>query len=89
MCNVCGFKAKNEPNIKRHMRDKHDIVSVSTSPPPKKTKVEGEVIIGVIAAIFVNDVLHFSRGQVVHTPLIGSCMSTKTNKDFVKGKTKR
>ena len=38
-CNVCGFVAKSEPNIKRHMRDKHDITSVSTSPPPKKTKV--------------------------------------------------
>ena len=33
-----------------------------------KKSEKGEVIIGVIAAIFVNDVLHFSRGQVVHTP---------------------
>ena len=38
-CEVCGFIAKSEQNIKRHMRDKHDIMSVSTSPPPKKTKV--------------------------------------------------
>ena len=38
-CNVCGFVANSEPNIKRHMRDKHDIMSVSTSPPLKKTKV--------------------------------------------------
>ena len=44
-CNVCGFKATSELNIKRHMRDKHDILSVSTSPPPKKPKVQGVVIL--------------------------------------------
>ena len=42
-CNVCGFVAKSEPNIKRHLRDKHNIMSVSTSPPLKKTKVRVEL----------------------------------------------
>ena len=38
-CEVCGFTAKSEQTIKRHLRDKHDVMSVSTSPPPKKSKV--------------------------------------------------
>ena len=38
-CPNCDFKAKNELELKRHKRDKHDILSVSTSPPPKKTKI--------------------------------------------------
>ena len=47
-CEVCGFIAKSEPNIKRHLRDKHGVMSVSTSPPPKKTKV-------VVEDKFLND----------------------------------
>ena len=38
-CNVCGFVARSELTIKRHLRDKHDITTVSTSPPQKKTKI--------------------------------------------------
>ena len=29
-CEVCGFTAKSEQTIKRHLRDKHDVMSVST-----------------------------------------------------------
>ena len=38
-CPTCNFEVNNELQLKRHKRDKHDIQSVSTSPPPKKTKI--------------------------------------------------
>ena len=37
-CQSCDFKANNEVQLKRHKRDSHDIMSVSTSPPPKKSR---------------------------------------------------
>ena len=37
-CSDCDFDGKDETNMKRHNRDKHDILTVSTSPPPKKKK---------------------------------------------------
>lgn len=37
-CDVCEYVGKDEGNLKRHKRDKHDILTVSISPPPKKTK---------------------------------------------------
>ena len=39
-CVTCGFKTKNEQHLKRHNRDKHDELTASTSPPPKKSKVD-------------------------------------------------
>ena len=38
-CQICEFEVKDELHLKRHRRDKHDILTASTSPPPKKTKV--------------------------------------------------
>ena len=38
-CDVCEYVGKDEGNLKRQKRDKHDILTVSTSPPPKKTKI--------------------------------------------------
>ena len=49
-------------------------------PSEGKKSEKGDVIIGVIAAIFVNDVLHFSGGEVAQIASIGSCMSTKTKR---------
>lgn len=37
-CKDCGFTTKKEKIFKRHCRDKHDAVTVSTSPKPKKRK---------------------------------------------------
>ena len=38
-CPTCQFEVKDELHLKRHRRDKHDILTDSTSPPPKKTKM--------------------------------------------------
>ena len=38
-CTVCDFVGKDEMNLKRHKRDEHSILTVSTSPPLKKKKV--------------------------------------------------
>ena len=38
-CNECEFRSKQESDLKRHKRDKHDVTTVSTSPKPKKTKL--------------------------------------------------
>ena len=38
-CLSCDLVFHNEKDLKRHNRDNHDFMSVSTSPPPKKTKV--------------------------------------------------
>ena len=38
-CTDCKYEANNALSLKRHMRDKHDVMSLSTSPPPKKPKV--------------------------------------------------
>ena len=40
VCQTCEFITNDEHNLKRHKRDKHDMNSASTSPPPKKTKVD-------------------------------------------------
>ena len=37
-CSDCDFEGKDETNMKRHKRDQHEILTVSTSPPPKKKK---------------------------------------------------
>ena len=39
-CDLCDFAAKDGGEMRRHMRDKHDVMTSSTSPPPKKTKVQ-------------------------------------------------
>jgi hypothetical protein len=39
-CDLCDFVAKDGGEMRRHMRDKHDVTTHSTSPPPKKTKVQ-------------------------------------------------
>ena len=39
-CSICDFATNSEQHLKRHKRDKHDELSVSTSPPPKKSKVD-------------------------------------------------
>ena len=38
-CKSCDYTSNNEQLLRRHKRDNHDILSASTSPPPKKTKV--------------------------------------------------
>ena len=38
-CENCEFKASDELHLKRHRRDKHDLMSASTSPPTKKSKM--------------------------------------------------
>ena len=38
-CTDCNFEGKDELNMKRHKRDKHNILTESTSPPPKKKKI--------------------------------------------------
>ena len=38
-CQICECEVKDELHLKRHRRDKHDILTESTSPPPKKTKI--------------------------------------------------
>ena len=38
-CTFCNFVANDANNLKRHKRDTHDVLSASTSPPPKKAKV--------------------------------------------------
>ena len=39
-CSICDFATNSEQHLKIHKRDKHDELSVSTSPPPKKSKVD-------------------------------------------------
>ena len=39
-CENCVFSTKQENLFKRHIRDKHDILTASTSPKPKKRKNE-------------------------------------------------
>ena len=41
-CETCKFVANDEQNLKRHKRDKHDVNTASTSPPPKRTKVDNK-----------------------------------------------
>ena len=38
-CVDCEYETRNDHNLKRHMRDKHDVLSASTSPPTKKAKI--------------------------------------------------
>ena len=37
-CTDCVFKARNKQEMKRHMRDQHDIITGSTSPPLKRKR---------------------------------------------------
>ena len=37
-CSECDFKAKDSISMKKHMRDQHEISSVSTSPPLKRKR---------------------------------------------------
>ena len=39
VCDDCDYQAKSEILFKRHRRDKHEQLSASTSPPPKKAKI--------------------------------------------------
>ena len=38
LCDLCDFNSKNDVDMKRHTRDKHDILTKSTSPQPKKKR---------------------------------------------------
>ena len=38
-CQICEFEVNDELHLKRHRRDKHDILTESTSPPQKKTRI--------------------------------------------------
>ena len=38
-CSKCEYEAKSDLSLKRHLRDSHDVLSLSTSPPPKKHKI--------------------------------------------------
>ena len=42
-CVECDFSAKDSVVMKRHMRDQHDIMSSSTSPPLKRKKKTDDV----------------------------------------------
>ena len=37
-CDLCGYKDTSYTSLKRHKRDKHDIKTMSTSPPTKKLR---------------------------------------------------
>ena len=37
-CDECDYFAKDKSNMKRHMRDTHEISSISTSPPTKRKR---------------------------------------------------
>ena len=39
-CDECGYKSKNETDLKHHLRDAHLNNSSSSSPPPKKQRPE-------------------------------------------------
>ena len=39
VCSECDFRTKDENLFKRHRRDKHEHMTASTSPPPKKMKI--------------------------------------------------
>ena len=39
-CTDCEYKANSEMLLKRHRRDKHEKMTDSTSPPPKKAKIQ-------------------------------------------------
>ena len=43
-CKECGFSTEKEDLLKRHKRDVHDAVTVSTSPKPKKRKKGRSVV---------------------------------------------
>ena len=45
-CFECDYAALNGQEMKRHMRDQHNLASVSTSPPPKKTKIQSKEMSG-------------------------------------------
>ena len=38
-CVECGYEARDESTLKRHKRDKHEELTSSTSPPPKKSRM--------------------------------------------------
>ena len=38
-CEICDFNCKDGQILRKHMRDKHDVLTNSTSPPPKKSKI--------------------------------------------------
>ena len=42
-CPKCDFSVNNYIILRRHMRDEHDLKTVSTSPPPKKRKPDLEI----------------------------------------------
>ena len=44
-CGDCDFRFKSQGHLKRHMRDKHSLLSISTSPPLKKKKVDEDKVI--------------------------------------------
>ena len=37
-CEQCNYTAKNSLDMKRHMRDNHEVLTSSTSPPPKRKR---------------------------------------------------
>ena len=41
-CDICGYNAKNEKDIKNHRRDQHLNLSITTSPPPKRKRSSEE-----------------------------------------------
>ena len=45
-CQSCDFTTSDEHRLKRHKRDKHDVLTASTSPPPKKSKMDFKKIPG-------------------------------------------
>ena len=42
-CDACEYNAKNEKDMKSHMRDAHLNISSSTSPPPKKKRASKDI----------------------------------------------
>ena len=70
-CSDCKYEAKNILSLKRHMRDKHDILSVSTSPPPKKHKISNcESSNNDEEAMDVDDKNNTKEYELVHSEVL-------------------
>ena len=54
-CDDCGFKAQNLQEMKRHERDTHGKINISTSPPTKRKRKSTEIVSEIIEAMDTED----------------------------------